>query len=83
MDETTKKKRRITPTQRQHVKKYVSTHYDRFEMTVPKGYKELLKAAADAADMSLTRYLFKAGCEKAGIEAPPLRTPTGEIVEEP
>ena len=38
----------------QHAKE----HYDRISMLVPKGYKEKIKAAAAAHEMSMSEYLF-------------------------
>ena len=42
------------------VQKYVKEHYDRICLSIPKGKKEKIKAAADAADESLTAYIIKA-----------------------
>ena len=40
--------------------KYKKANYDRVYISIPKGKKEMIKAAADAADESLTSYIIKA-----------------------
>ena len=37
-------------------------HYDRFEVVVPKGYKEKIKAAAASHNMSMNEYIYMLVC---------------------
>lgn len=39
------------------VHKYVKNNYDRLDVTVPKGKKDIIKAAADAAGESVNAYI--------------------------
>lgn len=40
--------------------KYNSQNYERINFTIPKGEKELIKAAADAAGESVNSFIYKA-----------------------
>ena len=42
----------------QYKNQHAKEHYDRISMLVPKGYKEKIKAAAAAHEMSMSEYLF-------------------------
>lgn len=46
------------------VNKYIASNYDRINLTVPKGKKETIKAAADAAEMSVNEFINAAIDEK-------------------
>lgn len=50
----------ISKAQQAAVKKYNDAKYDRIEVKVKKGAKELLKAAAEASGESLNEYVGKA-----------------------
>ncbi len=42
------------------VHKYVKNNYDRLDLTVPKGEKDIIKAAAEAAGESVNAYVYAA-----------------------
>ena len=46
--------------QKKAVSKYVSSHYDKITLTVSKGVRDEVKAAADAAGESLNGYAVAA-----------------------
>ena len=48
---------KTTKAQQKAVHKYVKANYDRLELTVPKGYKDTIKAAATAAGESVNGYI--------------------------
>lgn len=50
----------ISKAQQAAVKKYNDANYDRIEIKVPKGEKEVIKAAAEAAGESSNQYIYKA-----------------------
>lgn len=52
--------RKVTKAQQRAVKKYVTAHYDRIELIVPKGQKAVIKAAAESAGESVTKFIQKA-----------------------
>lgn len=47
----------ISKAQQKAVHKYVKNNYDRMELTVPKGYKAIIKSAATAAGESVNGYI--------------------------
>lgn len=51
---------KISKAQQKAVHKYVKNNYDRIELTVPKGQKEVIIKAATAAGESLNGYIKKA-----------------------
>ena len=51
---------KISKAQQKAVHKYVKNNYDRLELTVPKGQKEIIKAAAENAGESLNTYVRNA-----------------------
>ena len=51
------------------VAKYVKNNYDRIEVKVPKGRKDSIRAAADAVNESLNKYIYKATSERIGKES--------------
>ena len=51
---------KISKAQQKAVHKYVKNNYDRLELTVPKGQKNIIKAAAENAGESLNTYVRKA-----------------------
>ena len=55
-----KPKRAYSQAQNKATQKYMKEHYERIHIAVPKGQKDLIKAAADAAGESLTAYVMKA-----------------------
>ena len=52
--------KKISKSQQRAVKKYVNSHYDRIEITAPKGYREKIKAHASAVGESQNEYIRKA-----------------------
>ena len=50
----------ITAAQRASVAKYESKAYDKILLRIPKGEREQIKAAADAAGESLNGYIVQA-----------------------
>lgn len=51
---------KISKAQQKAVHKYVKNNYDRLELTVPKGQKDIIKAAAESAGESLNTYVRNA-----------------------
>ena len=51
---------KTTKAQQRAVNKYVQNHYDRINVTFPKGYKNILKEKAEAADQSVNEYIKQA-----------------------
>ena len=49
-----------TKAQQKAVQKYVQNNYDRVVLTMPKGKKEAIKAAAAAAGESMNQYILAA-----------------------
>ena len=50
----------ISKKQQASVNKYVKEHYDAIRLTVPKGKREVIKAAAKAEGMSTNAFINKA-----------------------
>lgn len=59
----------VSKSQQKAVHKYVKANYDRMELTVPKGRKELIKAHAEARGQSVNAYINAAIDEKMAQEA--------------
>lgn len=59
----------VSKSQQKAVHKYVKANYDRMELTVPKGRKELIKAHAEAQGQSVNAYINTAIDEKIAREA--------------
>lgn len=59
----------VSKSQQKAVHKYVKANYDRMELTVPKGRKELIKANAEAQGQSVNAYINTAIDEKMSREA--------------
>ena len=59
----------VSKSQQKAVHKYVKANYDRMELTVPKGRKELIKARAEAQGQSVNAYINAAIDEKMAQEA--------------
>ena len=51
---------KISKAQQKAVHKYVKNNYDRIELTVPKGQKDIIKAAAESVGESLNIYVRNA-----------------------
>ncbi len=49
-----------TKAQQKAVNKYMSTNYDRINLTVPKGQKEAIKAHAESNGESVNRFINRA-----------------------
>lgn len=52
--------KKVSKAQQKAVHKYVKNNYDRMELTVPKGGREKIKAAAAAVGESVNQYIQKA-----------------------
>ena len=53
-------KTRTSKAQQRATQKYIKTHYDRIEIKCPKGFRERLKAYAEAAGESVNLYIINA-----------------------
>jgi len=51
---------KVSKAQQKAVNKYVKNNYDRINVTFPKGQKEVITAAAEAAGESVNGYIKKA-----------------------
>lgn len=51
---------KISKKQQGHVNKYISKNYDRINLTVPKGQKEVIKAHAESKGESLNGFIQRA-----------------------
>ena len=51
---------KISAAQQRAVHKYVKNNYDRLELSVPKGEKELIQQAAKQAKQSVNAYIYEA-----------------------
>lgn len=51
---------KISAAQQRAVHKYVKNNYDRLELSVPKGEKELIQQAAKRAKQSVNAYIYEA-----------------------
>ena len=49
--------KKVSKAQQKAVHKYVKNNYDRIDLTLPKGYKDNIKAAAEAAGESVNGYI--------------------------
>ena len=56
-----------TKAQQKAVHKYVREKYDRIGITIPKGQKSTIEAAADAAGESVNMYTQKALLTRMGL----------------
>ena len=57
--------------QRRAVAKYNAANYEQIQVRVPKGYKEEVKAAADARGESVNAYILQAVRDRMNKETPP------------
>ncbi len=57
-----------TKAQQKAVHKYVKANYDRIEITVPKGQKATVEAAAKSAGESVNLYTQRALLARMGLE---------------
>ena len=48
----------VSKSQQKAVHKYVKANYDRIELTVPKGQKDVIKAHAEAQGESVNQYII-------------------------
>ena len=71
----------VSKAQQASVNKYVKSNYDRINVTMPKGRKEIIKAHAEARGKSVNGFINeaieeklerdKSGKDPAGTSAPP------------
>lgn len=52
--------KKVSKAQQKAVHKYVRENYDRLDLTLPKGQKEVIKAAADELGESVNGFIGKA-----------------------
>ena len=50
----------VRKSQQDCVNRYINNHYDRINLTVPKGKKEIIKAEADKYGESVNAYILRA-----------------------
>lgn len=50
-------KSKVSKKQQAHVNKYITKHYERINLTVPKGQKEVIKAHAEKQGKSVNGYI--------------------------
>ena len=60
---------KVSKAQQRAVHKYVKTNYDRLEVTVPKGKKDIIKAHAESQGKSVNGFINEAIDEKMEKEA--------------
>ncbi len=58
--------RKYTEAQKRSAKKWDSANLDRISIAIPKGHKEVIKAAAAAAGESMNQYIITAVNERIG-----------------
>lgn len=51
---------KVSKKQQAHVNKYINKAYDRINLVVPKGHKELIKAHAEAQGESVNGFIQRA-----------------------
>lgn len=78
----------ISKSQQKAVHKYVKANYDRMELTVPKGQRDIIKAHAAALGESTNGFIGRAiseAMERDGVGGPQeaAETPTGDRVSLP
>ena len=54
------KEKRVTEAQRRAVAKYVKNNYDEIKLRIPKGQRDLWRAAAEKAGESLNAFVIRA-----------------------
>lgn len=59
----------VSKANQRAVNKYVKTNYDRINVTMPKGQREIIKSAAAAVGESVNAYINKAVDERMEREA--------------
>ena len=52
--------RTVSKAQQRAVNRYIRRNYDRIELTVPKGQKDIIKEAADSVGESVGMFIRKA-----------------------
>lgn len=57
-----------TKAQQRAVNKYIGGHYDRLNITIPKGHKSTVESAAAAAGESVNGYVQRAILDRMGLE---------------
>ena len=57
-----------TKAQQRAVNKYIGGHYDRLNVTIPKGHKSTVESAAAAAGESVNGYVQRAILDRMGLE---------------
>ena len=60
MANDTTERKKVSKKQQAHVKKYMTAHYDRIEILVPKGQRAEIAAAAAAHGVSAGEYIKEA-----------------------
>lgn len=68
----------VSKAQQKAVHKYVKNNYDRMELAVPKGRKEIIKAHAEACGESVNGFINRAISETMERDGAALGAPGGE-----
>lgn len=66
----------VSKAQQKAVNKYIDKAYDRINLTVPKGEKDVIKAFAESKGESVNGFIYRAICEVMENEKPPKATKT-------
>ena len=61
----------VSKAQQRAVNKYIKGNYDRLNITIPKGQKATVEAAAQEAGESVNQYTQKALLARMGLESWP------------
>lgn len=61
-------KKKTTKAQQRATNKYISNHYDRIELTAPKGFREKVQEHAAATGESVNSYIRKAVDDRMASE---------------
>ena len=72
----------VSKKQQACVNRYMAQHYDRINLTVAKGGKDIIKAAADRVGVSVNAYINAAISEKLRSDGYDVRRSATENVKE-
>lgn len=71
----------VSKAQQKAVNKYIDKAYDRINLTVPKGEKEVIKAFAESKGESVNGFIYRAICEAMERTPKDPKTPCNTPVE--
>lgn len=72
----------VSKAQQRAVNKYMANHYDRINITVPKGHKETIKAHAEAQGESVNAFVTRAISETMSRDKAPQRPQEAQAVQD-